>query len=69
MELNVDYLDELITSKGIKRSFIADKMGITPGSFYNKSKGITEFTFREATILFDVLDVDVTQQKKIFVEK
>lgn len=68
MQVDTEYLEKLIDSKGLKKSFIAERLGISPGSFYNKSHNVSEFTFGEALELFNVLEATTEEREKIFVK-
>ena len=69
MNIDTEYINNLILSKGIKKQAIASRLGITVQSLANKILGKTQFTYQEAMLLFDILRVTSDEKKKIFPSK
>ncbi|WP_295245104.1 DUF739 family protein [Veillonella sp.] len=61
-----DLLYNLIQKKGLKLSFIANKLGITRYSLYNKLEGKTEFKASEIKVLIELLSLKAKDVIKIF---
>lgn len=61
--VNTKLINDLITEKGLKLKFIAEKMGITSTGLRQKINNKTEFKVSEAYILCKVLGVDGIQLK------
>lgn len=64
--INLKALDDAIAASGLKRQFIADKIGITRYSLLNKLKGKTEFTASEMHTLRVVLRMNLRDFNRIF---
>ena len=64
--VNRKLLRERIDAKGIKIRFIADKLGISHQSMYDKVNGRTEFKESEIAILIDILDLSPEDVMLIF---
>lgn len=60
---DVALLDARIKDSGLKKNFIAERLGITPQGFYLKASGKNEFTGSEIQKLCDLLSI--TAQKEI----
>ena len=63
---NTLYLEEVIKNAGLKKSFLAEKCGITLQTFTNKMTNKSEFTASEIKILSDILKLTPKQIKIIF---
>jgi len=63
---NTLYLEELIKDAGLKKSFFAEKCGITLQTFTNKMTNKSEFTASEIKIISDILKLTPKQIKIIF---
>lgn len=55
--VNTQYLDDLIKSKGFKKDFIAEKLGISRQSLHNKITNNREFTGLEIKKLCEILGI------------
>lgn len=64
--MNYEKLVAAIDDSGIKRSFIAMKMGITKRTFYNKLNGASEWTAREIELFCKTLGLTKRQRDDIF---
>ena len=53
-----------IGKSGKSRTYIADKLGITPQSLYNKVTGKTDFTLREAELFCKEVGITKLADKK-----
>ena len=68
--LNTSMLLDKIEKSGLKRSYIAQKLGITRAGFHKKLKGETEFTLKEVSVLCTVLGVsNLSEKERIFFAK
>lgn len=64
---NTKLLNEKIVESGLKRKFIAEKLGLSTYGLQRKIENISEFKASEISILCDVLDIKVaTEKEKIF---
>lgn len=59
-------LQELIKNSGIKKSFIAEKMGITYQGYVKKESGKSQFLASEIAVLRDVLRLSNKEVAEIF---
>ena len=59
-------LEKRISNKGMKKSYIADKLGISRTSLLNKMCGKTEFVASEIGTLCGLLDITPGEMKAIF---
>ena len=50
-----DQMLELIKQKGLKKSYIAEKLGITPTTFWKKHSGQAKFTKAELYMINAIL--------------
>lgn len=64
--VNTPYLEEEIKNSGLKKSFIADKCGITAQTFTNKLTNKSEFTGSEIKIISKVLGFSSKKLNDIF---
>ncbi len=55
---NTEMLEELIRQKGIKKSFLADKLGVTRQTFDSYLKNRSEFRVGQVNILCEVLGIE-----------
>ena len=51
-----DVINDTIKRKGLKKSYIAEQLGITPTTFWKKLSGQAKFTKSELYMLSDILD-------------
>ena len=64
-DIDTKHLDEIrstIKRKGLKKSYIAEQMGITPTTFWKKLSGQAKFTRAELYMLSDILNGRYEQQ-------
>jgi hypothetical protein len=54
---NTALLESLINDSGLKRAFIAEKLGITRQALYKKITGLVQFTGPEIKTLCDLLNL------------
>jgi len=59
-------LQELVKSSGIKKSFIAEKMGISYQGYVKKESGKSQFLANEIAVLKDVLRLSNKEVAEIF---
>lgn len=63
----LNILRNLISKKGFKHSYLADKLGITKQSFSRKMTGKDDFKWKELITLSEVLQLD-NEEKSFFLE-
>jgi antitoxin component HigA of HigAB toxin-antitoxin module len=64
---NVELLKEKVAKSGLKSSFIAESVGISRGSWYNKLNGKSPFTAEEIKKLCDTLHItSLREREEIF---
>ena len=64
---DTEALEELIQSKGIKYSYLADCLGISYQALRNKMSNKSEFKGSEILILSEILDIrSMEEQKRLF---
>ena len=56
----------LIDSNGVKYGFLANMLGLSLKSFYNKMYGKTEFKFSEGKKLAEFFEISVKERDQIF---
>lgn len=66
---NQEKLQEYIKQSGLKRGFIAERLGITPYGLSMKITNKSEFKASEIDILCEILHIDVTERMAIFFAK
>ena len=66
MRLNEEYFESQLKSKGLKKGFIADKMGIDINTLTRKIQGKSELKYSEATIMFEILGADTLELQANF---
>lgn len=64
-----ELLKSLISKSGLKRSFIAEQLGITYQGFKLKLDGKNEFIESEMRTLSDILKLNKTDRERIFFAK
>lgn len=64
--VDLKLLAETIDESGLKREYIAGKVGITREGLWNKISGRTEFTASELAALKDVLSLSNARFRRIF---
>lgn len=64
---NKQLLEQAIREKGLKKSFLAEKIGLTPAGFYNCLNNKAEFKASQINTLCDLLDIkDLATKEAIF---
>ncbi len=66
LHTNVEELNKLIESSGLRISYLADKCGLSRTAFLNKRTGKVEFTSGEIAVLRSELKMTLSQVDKIF---
>ena len=66
--MNSVLLEEKMKSSGLKYSYIADQLGISPQGFIKKRKGQIPFTIREVGLMKTLLGLTNSERDKIFFE-
>ena len=61
-------LKSAIDNKGLKLSYIANKLGLSRSGLYKKLDGITEFKASEIAVLSDLLDLSAAEIHTIFLQ-
>lgn len=64
--VKVTKLGQIIKKSGLKQKSIAQLMGISESSFYNKTSGKTNFTAAESLQLRDILGMSWDEYHEIF---
>ncbi len=67
--INRELLRQTITMSGLKQTYIADQLSLSPQGFRLKLKGDQEFRESEIQKLCDVLHLKKTQRDSIFFAK
>ena len=57
---------ELIDANGVKYGFLANMLGLSLKSFYNKMYGKTEFRFSEGKKLAEFFEITAKERDQIF---
>lgn len=64
---NKKLLEEAIKAKGLKKSFLAEKIGLSAAGFYNCLNNRAEFKASQINTLCDLLGiVDLAEKEAIF---
>lgn len=63
---DVARLKDVIEKSGLKKVFIADKLGITYQGYLKKENGKTEFKAKEVSIMQTLLGLSTKEVKEIF---
>lgn len=63
---NVEKLKEVIEESGLRKSFIAKRLNITPQGYWKKENGQSDFTASEVAIMKDLLNLSAKQTAEIF---
>ena len=65
--VNTQYLEKLINDAGIKKTFLAECLGISIQTLRLKIIGKYDFTIKEANIICEVLGIkSLVEKEKIF---
>lgn len=62
-------LSNLIEDKGVKKTVLASKLGMSYSTFLNKLQGKSEFTVRQAMALSDMLSINECDYAFYFSQK
>ena len=63
---NVDELKALIAESGLKKGYIAERLGISRTGYMNKENGKSEFLASEVAEMSKLLSLSSAQVKSIF---
>jgi hypothetical protein len=64
---NKEKLEQAIKAKGLKKAFLAEKIGLTPAGFCNCLNNRAEFKASQINTLCDVLGItDLAEKEAIF---
>ena len=66
---NCTLLENEIKKSGCTKKHIAKQLNITTAAFYNKRKGVRDFTVAEMVKLCDVLNISKTEREQIFLSQ
>ena len=66
---NTELLRQYIEKSGLKRTFVANHIGLTLQGYLNKEKGKSEFTQSEIQGLCDLLSISEDDKERIFFAK
>lgn len=64
--VNTERLEKIISDSGLKKKFIASKVGISPWCLTQKIRNNTEFLASEINILCRILCISKKQKEEIF---
>lgn len=68
--VDTQHLEKMISEKGIKKTFIASKLGCTIQTLRRKLLGLSDFTMEEVNILCEILHIaSLSDKEKIFNQK
>lgn len=67
--IDTQYLEKIILESGIKKTYLAEKLGISIQTLRLKIIGKSEFTMREVNILCQELGIKLWLKEKIFNKK
>lgn len=62
--VNTELLNRKIDERGIKKTYLADKLGISRAAFYLKIGNSNEFTANEIMILCEILGITKLSEKE-----
>lgn len=66
---NLIVLKDKVKESGLKKSYIAERLGITRQSFSNKLNGVSDFKIEEMSNMCEVLDLSEEERDNIFLCK
>lgn len=66
---DTEKLGEVIRNSGLKKTFIAEKLGITYQGYAKKESGKSEFLASEISVLKDLLNLSNKEVSEIFLSK
>lgn len=61
---NKELLEQAIREKGLKKAFLAEKIGLTPAGFYNCLNNKAEFRASQINTLCALLGIEDLQTKE-----
>lgn len=64
--VNTDLLEKIIADSGLKKKFIASKVGVSPWCLTQKIRNNTEFLASEINVLCGVLSISKKLKEEIF---
>lgn len=68
--LDVELLDQIISASGLKKSYIAERLGITRPTLYKILDGTNDITNRQIDVLCEILNITrLSDKEKIFFKK
>lgn len=68
--VDTQYLEKIILDSGIKKTYLADKIGISIQNFRLKCQGKLDFKISEANVLCEELGITkLSEKEKIFFKK
>lgn len=62
---NTELLEAKIKESGLRKNYIAEKLGLSPFGFANKVSGKTEFKTSEVASLCELLNISTLSEKEI----
>lgn len=63
---NVAMLKDIIEKSGLKKTFIADRLGLSYNGYLKKENGTNDFTAKEISLMKDLLRLSNKQVSEIF---
>jgi predicted transcriptional regulator len=68
--VDVELLDQIISASGLKKSYIAERLGITRPTLYKILDGTNYITNRQIDVLCEILNITrLSDKEKIFFKK
>lgn len=64
--IDLKKLNKEIINSGLRKSWIAEKLGISYQSFWNKLKGKRTFKINEVILLSNILNLTFDKRERIF---
>lgn len=64
--MDYEMLNKVIDESGFKRSFIAQKIGLSPKIFHDRTSGVTEWKTKEVVAFCNLLGLNRKQRDAIF---
>ena len=66
--LDVEKYADIVNRSGLKKVFIAEKLGISYQGYLNKEQGKNDFTTSQVKILKDLFNLTKTEVAEIFLQ-
>lgn len=66
--LDVERYADIVNRSGLKKVFIAEKLGISYQGYLNKEQGKNDFTTSQVKILKDLFNLTKTEVAEIFLQ-